>query len=69
MEKALTKEQENLIKEIMEKNDPQRQVDEIVEKTKIAMEILKKEGHQVKGDKIVEEQFSQRCNSKTPANK
>ena len=53
MKNTLTKEQENLIKEIMEKNSPQRQVDKIVEKTKV--EMLKQEGHQVNLDKVFEE--------------
>lgn len=49
----LTKEQKALLKEIMEKEDPQRKVDEIVRKTKKALKIWRYESTQNKVDKLV----------------
>lgn len=42
----------------MEKNSPQRKVDDIVEKTKLAMEICTAEGQQAKVDKIVSKELA-----------
>lgn len=47
-----------LATQICMKESRQAKVDEIVEKTKIAMEIYKKEGQQAKVDKMVAEQLA-----------
>lgn len=56
--KGLTKKQLRLINEIMERENPQRKVDEIVDKTKLALDICKRESIQTKVDEIVAEELA-----------
>ena len=56
MEK-LTKEQKKLVKEIMERESPQRRVDEIVRNTKKAMKICRHASIQNQVDKIVKKEL------------
>ena len=58
LRERLTEEQLKKVKDIMEENSPQRKVDDIVEKTKLAMEICTVEGQQAKVDKIVSEELA-----------
>ena len=56
--KKLTEEQFKKVNDIMEKNSPQRKVDDIVKKTKLAMKICDAEGQQAKVDKIVSKELA-----------
>ena len=53
----LTKEQEALVKEIMERENPQRKVDKIVKNTKKALKICRHASQQRKIDKWVKQEL------------
>lgn len=55
MKHKLRKKGRRVVREIMERENPQRKVDEIVRKTQLAIEICKQANQQNKVDKWVEE--------------